>query len=101
VKTSAEYWSEILTRPVGASYGEGKEDLISAIVNMILSETCTKGFKDAGLKSPAELLNSGAGKESRRTFDLTDMDKFNISTASNYWHEKLWVLCPPDIEGKR
>lgn len=45
--------------PSGGSYGPGKEGLIGAIVNGMLSDACTKAFKAAGLTSPAELLKKG------------------------------------------
>jgi hypothetical protein len=46
--------------PPGGSYGQGAENKIkNALANIALSDKCAKAFKDAGLKTPFELLMKG------------------------------------------
>ena len=42
-----------------SSYGSGKEELIRSIVDGMLSDPCTKAFKDSGLTPPSKLLEKG------------------------------------------
>jgi hypothetical protein len=50
---------DFLRDPSGSGYAPRLENNIQAAINRMLSDACTKAFRDAGLIPPSELLNNG------------------------------------------